>query len=248
MGKMGWLPDHIWRAQKARQGVKSGGNGWKGGGNSGSSGNGKWRKSGDISNPSKVMWVGGLKPNTTYQELLAHGQRVGNAIWAQVYQNKGTGTGVIGFSSAEEALDAVTQLKATKLKGATLQTDTYERQNAKPAAKKWGGGGSGFRVFRVWGKGGGKQKKNSDIKKPANCVWVGGIPEGTSYADLKAHADEEAGNVAVWAQVYKNKGSGTGVIGYASPSEAASAAEVLDGTVLNGSAIHTDMYEKQNPN
>jgi RNA recognition motif-containing protein len=85
--------------------------------------------------------------------------------------------------------------------------------------------------------------KKGAITKPENCIWVGGIKDGTTFLELKAHG-EHAGN-ARWAEVYSFNGKGTGVIGYASAEEAASAVDVLNGTRLKGSILETDLYQKK---
>mmetsp|Transcript_93022 Transcript_93022/g.161693 ORF Transcript_93022/g.161693 Transcript_93022/m.161693 type:complete len:122 (+) Transcript_93022:75-440(+) len=110
-----------------------------------------------------------------------------------------------------------------------------QQQSAK---KGKGGGGS-------WSKGkgkGGGWKKKSKID-PKKTIWVGGLPEGITYEDLKSHG-EQAGT-AKWAEVYKGKGKGTGAIGYATAEEAATAVGLLNGSILGGSAIQADSWEKQ---
>merc|ERR1712066_209551 len=89
------------------------------------------------------------------------------------------------------------------------------------------------------GKGKGKQKKVD----PSKTIWVGNVPEGTTYQELKAHG--ESAGTAKWAEVFKNKGKGTGAIGYATEAEAASAIAMLNGTILKGQPITTDTWAKQ---
>merc|ERR1711879_319887 len=110
----------------------------------------------------------------------------------------------------------------------------------------WSGGGGGWKPWtpqfqKGWGKSGGKGKRSS-IKDPSKVIWVGGLSEGTTYQELKAHG-EQAGS-AKWAEVYNNKGKGTGVIGYATAEEAAGAAAMLNGSLLKGAVIQTDAYAK----
>merc|ERR1712187_376262 len=92
-----------------------------------------------------------------------------------------------------------------------------------------------------WGKGKGKgQKKKIDKDK---TIWVGNLPTGVTFQELKTHGEQAGG--AKWAEVFKFKGEGTGAIGYSSPEEASAAITILNGTVLNGSAIATDTWAKQ---
>merc|ERR1711862_115341 len=89
----------------------------------------------------------------------------------------------------------------------------------------WGKGwGKGFGGFKGKGKG---KKKQIDTTK---TIWIGNVPEGTTYQELKAHGEQAGG--AKWAEVFNNKGKGTGAIGYSSAEEAAAAVAILNGTVL----------------
>jgi len=91
------------------------------------------------------------------------------------------------------------------------------------------------------GKGKGKGRRPSKLD-PAKTLWVGNIPEGIKYPDLKAHCDQAG--VCKWAEVYEGKGKGTGALGYASAEEAAAALPQLNGSLLNGHAIEVDVWEK----
>merc|ERR1712060_330609 len=106
----------------------------------------------------------------------------------------------------------------------------------------WGkgfGGFGGFGGFKGKGKGKGKKKQIDTTK----TIWVGNVPEGTTYQELKAHGEQAGG--AKWAEVFNNKGKGTGAIGYSTAEEAAAAVSILNGTVLKGQPITTDTWEKQ---
>merc|ERR1712129_602268 len=101
--------------QKPSWGGKGGGKGW-----------GKRKKGND---PQKTLWVGNVTAGTTYQDLKAHCEQAGACKWAEVYKHKGTGTGAIGFGSAEEAQAAVSMLNGSLLNGMALQVDTWEKQS-----------------------------------------------------------------------------------------------------------------------
>mmetsp|Transcript_83811 Transcript_83811/g.179619 ORF Transcript_83811/g.179619 Transcript_83811/m.179619 type:complete len:151 (-) Transcript_83811:141-593(-) len=114
--------------------------------------------------------------------------------------------------------------------------------------KDWSGGkGWGGMDGGCWGKGGGwgKGKGKGKNKKvdATKTIWVGNLPEGVTYQELKTHG-EQAGT-AKWAEVFSYKGKGTGAIGYGTPEEAAAAIGILNGTILKGSAIMTDTWAKQ---
>jgi len=91
---------------------------------------------------------------------------------------------------------------------------------------------------KQWGKQWGKRP--NDKIDASKTLWVGGIPGGVDSKALKAHADP-----CLWAEVYKHKGDGTGAIGYKTAEEAAAAVATLNGSMLRGSSIQCDSWEKQ---
>merc|ERR1712130_1099100 len=93
-------------------------------------------------------------------------------------------------------------------------------------------------------KGGGKkgQIRKQGVKDPSKVVWVGGLAEGTTKEELKAHG-QDCGN-ARWAEVW-GKDQSTGVIGYATSEEVEAAIAELSGSTLNGATIEADVYERK---
>merc|ERR1712160_114514 len=106
------IPDDVFYAQKAQKRGFQGGQPQKR-----FQGRQTQQRRGSIRHPQKCIWVGGLQPGITYQELKEHGEQAGAAKWAEVFQGKGKGSGVIGFGSEEEADAAASVLNGTKLKG-----------------------------------------------------------------------------------------------------------------------------------
>eukprot|EP00928_Gymnodinium_smaydae_P011350 TRINITY_DN141_c0_g1_i3.p1 TRINITY_DN141_c0_g1~~TRINITY_DN141_c0_g1_i3.p1 ORF type:complete len:182 (-),score=35.49 TRINITY_DN141_c0_g1_i3:89-580(-) len=101
----------------------------QGGGNGGGKGRGKgWRKGVD---PFKTVWVGNIPDGCTYQDLLMHAKQCGNAKWAEVYKHKGSGTGAVGFGSAEEATQAIMALNGSMLGTTVIQCDAWARELKK---------------------------------------------------------------------------------------------------------------------
>merc|ERR1719188_893813 len=100
-----------------------------------------------------------------------------------------------------------------------------------------------FMKFDGWGKGKGVGKGNRKKIDTAKTIWVGNLPEGVTYKELKAHG--ESAGTAKWAEVFQNKGKGTGAIGYGTAEEATAAIAILSGTVLKGQPITTDTWAKQ---
>mmetsp|Transcript_15578 Transcript_15578/g.32456 ORF Transcript_15578/g.32456 Transcript_15578/m.32456 type:complete len:134 (+) Transcript_15578:3-404(+) len=102
--------------------------------------------------------------------------------------------------------------------------------------QSWKGGKAGGKASS--GKGGGK--KRQQIRDTSKCVWIGDLPEGVTFKELKEHG-QQAGEPK-WAEIL---GKSQGVIGYGSEEEAQDAIAILTGTVLNGAAIIADVWEKK---
>jgi len=116
----------VWQSQFQNHGGKGGGGGkggkgggWGQGGNSWGGGNNYTK----IQNPEKTVWIGNIAAGTKFQELLELAKQVGDAKWAEVRKT----TGVIGFTSAEEAASAVASLNGAQLGGSTLEADLWAK-------------------------------------------------------------------------------------------------------------------------
>merc|ERR1712151_238593 len=119
-------------------------------------------------------------------------------------------------------------------------------------AHKKGGGGKGWQQKQSWGKGGGgkgwsggggkgwQKKKGNDPKK---TVWIGDIPDGATFKELKELGDQCGG--CKWAEVYKFKGKSTGAIGFATAEAAESAISSLNGALIGGTSITADSWERR---
>merc|ERR1711879_590713 len=75
---------------------------------------------------------------------------------------------------------------------------------------------------------------------PERTVWVGQIPEGATFKDLLALANQV--RPAVWAEVLKK---GTGAICFQSQEDAQVAAVALNGMTLNDARIEVDTWTKK---
>merc|ERR1719272_1792278 len=93
------------------------------------------------------------------------------------------------------------------------------------------------------GKGKGKGKRSGLTKFDSEKkVWVGNLPEGTTYQELQTHfggAEE-----AKFAAVFTGKGKGTGGVGFAEEAQAAAAIKKLNNSTLKGAKIQVDVWEK----
>merc|ERR1711879_821277 len=102
--------------QKQSWGKGGGGKGWSGGGGKG------WQKK-KGNDPKKTVWIGDIPDGATFKELKELGDQCGGCKWAEVYTNKGKGTGAIGFASTEERDAAVFSLNGALIGKAMIQAD-----------------------------------------------------------------------------------------------------------------------------
>jgi len=221
-----------------------------------------------------MIWVGNIAEGTTHQELKAHAEQSAcPARWAEVFTDRGKGTGAIGFASASDVGPAAAALNGTFLNGNRLEVDVWQKpdkedggqpivqpssppkQNWAPAwrpePKKWPTPTQTYQAsyqasyqetYQPSGQPSGQPNQNWRKGNPTKMVWVGNLAEGTTFQDLLAHA-QQAGKPR-WAEVFSEKGKGTGAVGFASAAEVATAVAALQGTFLNGHEIQVDLWEK----
>merc|ERR1712056_118091 len=79
--------------------------------------------------------------------------------------------------------------------------------------------------------------------EPEKRVWVGGLAEGTTWKELQEHMNQAG--ATKWVEVFQNKGKGTGAVAYDTAEEATNAIATLNGSVLKGSPIELDVWQKQ---
>merc|ERR1712216_339204 len=93
------------------------------------------------------------------------------------------------------------------------------------------------------GKGKGKGKKSGMSTFAAEKkVWVGNIPEGTTYQELQEHF--KSAGTAKFASIFTGKGKGTGGVAFAEEEEAAKAIKTLNGSTFKGVKIKVDVWTK----
>merc|ERR1719473_1951897 len=94
------------------------------------------------------------------------------------------------------------------------------------------------------GKGKGKRRQKSGLKTfaPEKKVWVGNIPEGTTYQELQEHF--KSAGTAKFAKVFDGKGKGTGGVAFAEEAEAAKAIKTLNKSTFKGAKIEVDVWTK----
>merc|ERR1711953_872364 len=113
----GWLPDHIWLAQKLGTMVQGKGNG---------KGKGKNRWSSQRCYSEKKVWIGGLPPNATSKETNKALKEALGAVFAEVGKS---GTGVATFKTEEEAATAVQSFNGADFQGSTLEIDVWTKKS-----------------------------------------------------------------------------------------------------------------------
>merc|ERR1712078_586135 len=118
---MGWVPDHIWYAQKG-----------KGKGGKGNRGNMGMISRTAKTNPEKVAWIGGLEGKTLDKEackkLKAHIEKLAGEGGCKFVSITTKGAGGAIFGSAEEAQAAIAAVNGTKFMGKTLKVDVWTKK------------------------------------------------------------------------------------------------------------------------
>merc|ERR1719252_169084 len=92
------------------------------------------------------------------------------------------------------------------------------------------------------GKGKGKRRRGMATFAAEKKVWVGNLPEGTTYQELQEHFGKAG--TAKFAAVFTGKGAGTGGVAFAEEAEAAKAVKTLNKSTLKGAKIEVDVWTK----
>merc|ERR1712129_483464 len=101
-------------------------------------------------------------------------------------------------------------------------------------------GGKGWGKGWGKGKGGGKSLRNFDVSVR---VWIGGLAAETTWKELQEHFNQ-AGKTK-WVEVFNKPGNVTGGVAYETADEATSAIATLNGSILKGTSIQCDVWEKK---
>jgi hypothetical protein len=130
-----------------------------------------------------------------------------------------------------------------------IQADKWTGKQSPKGGSKGGKGGKVVQVvyeyvpvwkpqFQKKGKGKGKKGKGkkADISK---CVWINGVPEGTTFKDLM-ELGKQAGDCK-WAEVLKK---GQGLLQFASADEVPAAVTSLQGAQIGDTTIEAAKWEK----
>lgn len=131
---------------------------------------------------SKRVYVGNLSWDVAWQDLKDHMRTAGEVQYAEVmtdYDGRSKGCGIVEFTTADGAKEAIEKLTDTELKGRMI----FVREDREQGGGHHGGGGHHHQGGRGGHHGGG-----------GVSVYVGNLAYETSWQDLKDHM-RAAGNV-----------------------------------------------------
>lgn len=74
-------------------------------------------------------------------------------------------------------------------------------------------------------------------------IWIGGLPEGTTWRDVKTVVDKKV--KSIWVKVFSGRGEGTGCIAFKSVEDATKALEIFKEIQFNGKSIIVDRWKPQ---
>lgn len=180
---------------------------------------------------SKRVYVGNLSWDVAWQDLKDHMRTAGDVQYAEVmtdHDGRSKGCGIVEFTTAEGAKEAIEKLTDTELKGRMIFVREDREQGGGGFHHGGGGGGGG------WHHAGGRGHHGGG----GLSVYVGNLAYETSWQDLKDHM-RAAGNVDK-ADVLKGddgRSKGCGIVIYQKPAEAARAIRELQNTQLHGRPI-----------
>jgi len=208
---------------------------------------------GSTGDAAKAVWLGNLPEEATFKELMELGKQVGAPSWAE---KTGSNRGYLLFKSAPEATSAIESLNGAYVGDNEIEADKWtgklppQKGGIKGGSVKGGKKGGKQVVYEYVNvyqpqfqkKGKAKGKGKGKKKDTAKCVWIGNIPEGCTFKELKELGDQ-AGECK-YAQVFEGKGKGTGLLLFATEEEVPGAIATLSGAQIGDAVIEADVWEK----
>mmetsp|Transcript_43391 Transcript_43391/g.102188 ORF Transcript_43391/g.102188 Transcript_43391/m.102188 type:complete len:269 (-) Transcript_43391:90-896(-) len=211
-------------------------------------------------NVPSTVWIGGVPEGVTFEEIKENFSAAGTVRRVQLTKN---GTGFAWFSSPEEAQNAIRMFNGSIVNGSTLQVDVWTGKAVDSPSYgggcgggHWsqggcgGGGGDGLAQLLAALTGGqanaaGNNQGKAQFKvlkqNAPSTVWIGGLPEGASFEEIKTNFS--AAGTVKRVQLLKN---GTGFAWFSSPEEAQKAIALFNGSTVGGSVIQVDAWEAKN--
>lgn len=206
---------------------------------------------------SSRVYVGNLSWDVAWQDLKDHMRQAGEVVHAEVISEsngRSKGCGIVEYSTAEEAQEAISTLTDTEIKGRMI----FVREDRETS----GGGGPGRGGGRYGGRGGGRgrgrggryrnyrpnpnyspdQNNDGNGEESAGAggcqLFVGQLSYDTTWRELKDHF-RQCGDVER-AEVHTNmngRSKGFGTVRFYNKKDADSAIEKLNGVELQGRSL-----------
>ena len=184
----------------------------------------------ESSSQNRRVYVGNLAWEVSWQDLKdlckSTGHEVTFADIMQTPDGRSKGCGIVEFTTAEGAKQAVLTLNDTELMG--RQIFVREDREEKSNRRSGGGGGPSSSHHRF----------SSGEQAQSRRVYVGNLSWDVAWPELKDHM-RQAGDV-VHAEIiceHNGRSKGCGVVEYATETEAKQAIETLNQTELKGRMI-----------
>lgn len=140
---------------------------------------------------SKRVYVGNLSWEVAWQDLKDHMRTAGDVQYAEVmtdHDGRSKGCGIVEFTTADGAKEAIEKLTDTELKGRMIFVREDREQGGGGGGYHHGGGGGGGGWHHQGGRG------HHGHGGGGLSVYVGNLAYETSWQDLKDHM-RAAGNV-----------------------------------------------------
>jgi RNA recognition motif-containing protein len=186
-----------------------------GAGGGGAGGGGGQRFSAGEQSQSRRVYVGNLSWDVAWQDLKDHMRQAGEVLHAEVIMElngRSKGCGIVEFATDEAALEAITVLTDTELKGRMI----FVREDRETSSQGGHPGGAGGRMQNT-------------------SVYVWNLAPETSWQDLKDHM-RKAGNVDS-ATIMSNPAGesiGCGIVVFQKAQEASRAIRELQNSEVHG--------------
>ncbi|KAL7551827.1 hypothetical protein ACHAWF_015024 [Thalassiosira exigua] len=188
---------------------------------------------------SNRVYVGNLSWATSWQDLKDHMRDAGDVQYAKILQDRdgrSKGCGIVEFTTAEGAKDAIEKLTDTELKDRKI----FVREDREDGKRGGGGGGGG-----PSGGGGGGGGGGGDPPAAGTQLFIGNLSWETGWQDLKDHfrqmGEVDRADVAVGRDGRKK---GFGFIRFSTPEEAQKAISELNGVEFMGRPLEVRLDNK----
>ena len=201
--------------------------------------------SGRASHTNVYVW--GLGPDVSWQDLKDHMRRAGNVDSATILTNprgESLGCGIVVYQRPQEAARAIRELQNSEIKGRPMFA-REDREARNTPGHRFGGRGrgrgrhSGRGGFQGRGRGGGAIADGTQL-------YVGNLAFETTWKELKDHF-RQIGDVrrAEVATGIGGQSKGFGTVQFFSKEDADAAIESLNGSELQGRTLEVRADNKQ---